>query len=123
MPFRSLATGFPTKIARNTDRYYRSMSSFARLVRFVPRSNHNQILIGEPVDAERDIGLATRKGEEVRARVFTGSSAINPGSPTDRIEQVERLLSPISQEEIGTIRCIGLNVSAHTKQYRKLKLI
>jgi hypothetical protein len=87
------------------------MTNFTRLVRFVPRSDRNKILIGEPVDAERDIGLATRKGEEVNARVFSGSSALDPGSLTDQVEQVERLLSPISQQEIGTIRCIGLNVS------------
>ena len=87
------------------------MTNFTRLVRFVPRSDGTKILIGEPVDAERDIGLATRKGEEVSVKVFSGSSALDPGSLTDRIEQVERLLSPISQKEIGTIRCIGLNVS------------
>ena len=87
------------------------MSNYSRLVRFVPRSDHKAILIGEPIDAERDIGLATRKNEEVNVKVFSGSSALNPGSLTDRVEQIERLLSPISQEEIGTIRCIGLNVS------------
>lgn len=94
-----------------TYRHNRRMSSFKRLVRFIPRNDSKSILIGEPIDPERDIGLATRKGEEVKVIVFSGSSALNAGSPTDRIEVVDKILSPISREEIGTIRGIGLNVS------------
>lgn len=84
--------------------------SFTRLVRFVPVSDSNAILLGEPVDANLDVGAATRKGEEVEVRVFSGSSALNPGSLTDKTEKVARLLSPLAQSEVGTIRCIGLNV-------------
>jgi hypothetical protein len=87
------------------------MASFKRLVRFIPKSDTRSILIGEPLDPERDIGLATRKGEEVKITVFSGYSALDAGSPTNRIEVVDRILSPISQSEIGTIRGIGLNVS------------
>ena len=84
--------------------------SFERLIRFVPSSNTSTILIGEPVGTE-DVGVASRKGQEVKARVFSGSSALDPGSLTDKVEKVERILSPLSQGEAGTIRCIGLNVS------------
>lgn len=84
--------------------------SFTRLVRFVPASNPDAVLIGEPVDANLDVGAATRKGEEVEVRVFSGSSALKPGELTEKIEKVGRLLSPLAQEEVGTIRCIGLNV-------------
>ncbi|GAB7350493.1 hypothetical protein MBLNU459_g1083t1 [Dothideomycetes sp. NU459] len=83
--------------------------SFSRLVRFVPASDSNAVLIGEPVDANLDVGAATRKGEEVEVRVFSGTSALKPGSLTDKVEKVARLLSPLAQEEVGTIRCIGLN--------------
>ena len=68
-------------------------------------------LLGEPVDANQDVGLAIRKGETVEVKVFSGKSALNPGDLTDKVEKVGRLLSPLSQEEVGTIRCIGLNVS------------
>lgn len=85
--------------------------SFDRLVRFVPASDSNAILIGEPVDANLDVGLAIRKGDEVEVKVFSGKSALNPGSLSDKTEKIARLLSPLSQEEVGTIRCIGLNVS------------
>ena len=42
--------------------------------------------------------------------VFSGKSVLNPGAKTDRIETISRLVSPLAQEEVGTIRCIGLNV-------------
>ena len=84
--------------------------SFKRLIRFVPASNSSAVLLGEPVNADQDVGLATRKGQEVQARVFSGKSALDIGSLTDKIETVERLLSPLSQKEAGTVRCVGLNV-------------
>jgi hypothetical protein len=63
------------------------------------------------VDPEQDVGLAVRKGERVEVRLFHGKSALDPGQLSDQVETVGRLLSPLSQEEVGTIRCIGLNVS------------
>jgi hypothetical protein len=85
--------------------------SFNRLVRFIPASDSNAVLIGEPVDANVDVGAAVRKGEDVQVKVFSGTSALNPGSLSDKIEKIARLLSPLSQDQVGTIRCIGLNVS------------
>jgi hypothetical protein len=85
--------------------------SFGRLVRFVPKGDSSAVLLGEPVDQSLDVGLAARKGEEVKVRVFRGTSALDVGKPTDTIEVVDRLLSPLTQREVGTIRCIGLNVS------------
>jgi hypothetical protein len=84
--------------------------TFNRLVRFVPASDSKAILIGEPVDTKLDVGLAIRKGDEVEVKVFSGKSALNTGSLSDKIEKIGKLLSPLSQEEVGTIRCIGLNV-------------
>ena len=85
--------------------------SFNRLVRFVPASDSKVVLLGEPVDANQDVGAAIRKGEDVEVKVFSGKSALNPGSLTDKVEKIATLLSPLAQEEVGTIRCIGLNVS------------
>jgi hypothetical protein len=67
-------------------------------------------LIGEPSQEDLDIGLATRDGKDVTVEVFTGTSVLSPGTRTDRTESIERILSPLAQEEVGTIRCIGLNV-------------
>ena len=88
-----------------------SSSSWSRLVRFHPRSSPTTVLVGEPVESDLDVGLSTYEGRDVEVKVFSGSSAISPGSDTGKVEVVERLLSPISRAEVGTIRCIGLNVS------------
>jgi hypothetical protein len=88
--------------------------SFSRLVRFVPKSNPLLVLVGEPEDAHQDVGLATRSGQSVKVRVFSGTSMLQPGYATHRVEEVGRLLSPVSQQEIGTIRCIGLNVGTES---------
>jgi hypothetical protein len=83
---------------------------FRRLIRFVPKSDGSKIFIGEPRDESTDVGLALRKGQQVEAFVWTGSSTLSPGSKTEHFEAVERVLSPLASHEVGTIRCIGLNV-------------
>ncbi|KAF5597868.1 bifunctional 4-hydroxyphenylacetate degradation enzyme [Fusarium pseudocircinatum] len=93
-------------------------SAFKRLVRFVPKSAPSSILIGEPVQASLDVGLASREGKDIAINVFSGRSVLSPGSRTDRTESVERLLSPLAQEEVGTIRCIGLNYVQHAKEVK-----
>lgn len=80
------------------------------LVRFHPKSNPSSILIGEPVSPTLDVGLAIHQGNDVPVALFSGSSVLNPGSKTGTTESIARLLSPIAQNEVGSIRCIGLNV-------------
>jgi len=80
-------------------------------VRFVPKGKPDSILIGEPVDSQVDVGLALKKGEEVKVKVFSGKSALDVGKLTDTVEVIDRVLSPLAASEVGTIRCIGLNVS------------
>lgn len=87
------------------------LTDYLGLVRFVPKSDTSSTLIGEPSQEDLDIGLATREGKDVTVNVFSGTSVLSPGSRTDRTESIERILSPLAQEEVGTIRCIGLNVS------------
>ena len=85
--------------------------SFSRLVRFVPRGDSKAVLLGEPVDQKLDVGIAIREGEDVKVLVFSGTSALDAGKATDKVEIIDRLLCPLTQREVGTIRCIGLNVS------------
>lgn len=80
-------------------------------MRFVPKSNPSKVLIGEPIDPQLDVGLALYQGKEVSVRPFSGSSVLNPGQITGVTETIERILSPLAQSEVGSIRCIGLNVS------------
>ena len=79
-------------------------------MRFVPKSNPSKIFIGEPVDAKIDVGLALYDGKDVQVKRFTGSSILAPGTATEDVESIKTVLSPLAQEEVGTIRCIGLNV-------------
>jgi hypothetical protein len=79
------------------------------LVRFVAKDS-TQVLIGQPVKDELDIGIALRQGQDVVVDVFSGLSVLNPGVKTGRTESIGRILSPMAQHEVGTIRCIGLNV-------------
>ena len=90
--------------------------SFKRVVRFVPKSDANAVLIGEPVDDSLDVGAAVRKGDEVKVQVYSGTSALATGSLTDRTEVIDRILSPLAQNEVGTIRCIGLNYRGHAEE-------
>jgi hypothetical protein len=76
----------------------------------VPKSNPSKIFIGEPVDANVDVGLALYDGKDVQVKRFTGSSILAPGQATEDVESIKTVLSPLAQEEVGTIRCIGLNV-------------
>jgi len=50
------------------------------------------------------------KGEDVSVKVWSGSSVLSAGKETSQTATIERILSPLTAEEVGTIRCIGLNV-------------
>jgi hypothetical protein len=82
----------------------------SRLIRFIPHQGSSPV-IGEPVDPDVDVGLATYNGQEVKVNVYDGKSILAPGKPTGGEVVVGRLLSPLAKEEVGTIRGIGLNVS------------
>lgn len=81
-----------------------NMASWSRLVRFQAPSSQIP-LIGEPVSSTQDVGLATYKGEKVEVNLYDGKSILNPGHKTGKTAVVERLLSPLAEEEVGTIRC------------------
>lgn len=76
----------------------------------MPKGSSSAVLIGEPVDASVDVGAAVRKGQDIQVKVFSGSSVLDPGSVMDKVEVIDRVLSPLDTHEVGTIRCIGLNV-------------
>lgn len=92
------------------------MASWKRLVRFVPKSDSSKVLIGQPQDENVDVGVALRDGKEVQVDIFSGSSVLSPGSSSGETAIVERVLSPLTQNEVGTIRCIGLNYKQHAAE-------
>ncbi|KAL1412155.1 hypothetical protein Q8F55_003162 [Vanrija albida] len=93
----------------------RAMSSYARLIRFLP-TGASKPVIGEPVDAGLDVGIATYEGKPVEVNVLSGNSVLSPGERTGSTATVGKLLSPLAAEEVGTIRCIGLNYVDHAKE-------
>ncbi|WWC71203.1 uncharacterized protein I206_105156 [Kwoniella pini CBS 10737] len=93
------------------------MTNFSRLVRFVPKSStSSKPLIGQPVDDQLDVGLASYDSRSIEVEVYSGDSVLNPGDKTGKKEIVDRLLSPLTRSEVGTIRCIGLNYVNHAKE-------
>lgn len=74
------------------------------------------MLIGEPSADVKDVGVALYKGQNVSATIFSGSSVLNAGSATGEKVEVDRVLSPLKQSEVGTIRCIGLNYGQHAAE-------
>ncbi|KAH8088613.1 putative mitochondrion protein [Filobasidium floriforme] len=101
------------------------MASYNRLVRFIPKStststsastSSDEPLIGEPCDPTLDVGLASYNSQPIHVSTFTGSSVLSPGQRTGEKVMVGRILSPLSEGEVGTIRCIGLNYINHAKE-------
>ncbi|KAK3294699.1 uncharacterized protein B0H64DRAFT_463694 [Chaetomium fimeti] len=90
--------------------------SFNRLVRFAPKGDDSKILLGEPADSSVDVGAAVREGEDVQVKVYSGTSVLDAGSPTGETAVIGRILAPLTQQEVGTIRCIGLNYKKHAEE-------
>ncbi|KAI9650815.1 hypothetical protein NHQ30_000848 [Ciborinia camelliae] len=91
--------------------------SFERLVRFVPKSSE-EILIGQPIESGLDVGAAVIAGKEVKVDVYSGSSVLEPGTSTGTIKEIGKILSPLAESEVGTIRCIGLNYVQHAHEVK-----
>lgn len=94
------------------------MPSWKRLIRFSPTSDPTKLLYGEPVaDNYDDIGALADSGK-LRAKVVVvgddGPLAVS-AEVTDRMEDVGRLLSPLSSRDCPGIKCIGLNYKKHSK--------
>lgn len=107
---------FPDYIRRTCNSIKLTLDSSPGLVRFVPKGDDSKVLIGEPVDNQVDVGAAVRKGEDVEVTVYSGTSVLDAGSPTGNKATIGRILSPVTAQEAGTIRCIGLNVSSSRPQ-------
>lgn len=90
--------------------------TWKRLVRFTSLSNPDKVLIGQPVDESVDVGLATREGKEVEVDIWSGTSVLSPGESTGTTAVIDKVLSPLTQVEAGTVRCIGLNYKQHAAE-------
>lgn len=84
-----------------------------RLVRYVSAKT-GKVRYGDPlVDKSADIDQLVADGA-LKVRVLDGHSWLH-ARPTDELDDVREILSPLTAEEVPIIRCTGLNYLAHSK--------
>jgi hypothetical protein len=120
LTYPHLHTSHSLPLANSTSYLQTMTAAWTRLVRFLPKGATSP-LIGQPIDAHIDVGLASLDPKSFDVEVWSANSILDPSAkPTGRIERVDRLLSPLAESEVGTIRCIGLNVSALAFSHSRL---
>ncbi|KAG8993037.1 hypothetical protein FRB94_011094 [Tulasnella sp. JGI-2019a] len=92
------------------------MPSWKRLIRFKAVET-NEVHLGQPVDSDVDVGLAALQKKAIKVHEVTGASAFDPNAKvTSKILTVKELLEPLSREQVGSVRCIGLNYTDHAAE-------
>lgn len=65
------------------------------------------------------VGQAIAGNINVPVKVVAGGSALNYEAPfTGETQIIDQLLSPVSQTEAGTVRCVGLNYKEHAAEMK-----
>ncbi|KAL0070152.1 hypothetical protein AAF712_002642 [Marasmius tenuissimus] len=90
-------------------------TQWTRLIRFVAAET-SRVHIGEPVDRNLDVGLASHNGQTIKAYEIIGSALDPAAQVTENVLTVRTLLSPVSNEEVKYVRCLGLNYSDHAAE-------
>ncbi|KAI0700608.1 fumarylacetoacetate hydrolase [Cytidiella melzeri] len=90
-------------------------TAWTRLIRFVAAET-SLIHIGQPVDRHLDVGLAVIKNQTIKAYEIVGSALDINAQVTNKVLTVKHLLPPLSREEIGVVRCLGLNYADHAAE-------
>ncbi|EKM59855.1 uncharacterized protein PHACADRAFT_250625 [Phanerochaete carnosa HHB-10118-sp] len=90
-------------------------TSWNRLIRFVAAET-SQVHIGEPVDRWQDVGLASHKKQTIKAYEIVGSALDPAAQVTNNVLTVKQLLPPLTREQIGVVRCLGLNYGDHAAE-------
>ncbi|KAI0328225.1 hypothetical protein GY45DRAFT_1326643 [Cubamyces sp. BRFM 1775] len=90
-------------------------TQWTRLIRFVAAETA-QVHIGEPVDPKLDVGLAIHQRKPVQAYEIVGSALDPAAQVTKNVLTVKELLAPLSREEVGLVRCLGLNYADHAAE-------
>ncbi|KAI0774654.1 hypothetical protein BD413DRAFT_603294 [Trametes elegans] len=90
-------------------------TQWTRLIRFVAAETA-QVHIGEPVDPKLDVGLAVHQKKTVKAYEIIGSALDPHAQVTRNVLTVKDLLAPLSREQVGLVRCLGLNYADHAAE-------
>ncbi|PVF93195.1 hypothetical protein CPB86DRAFT_877340 [Serendipita vermifera] len=90
---------------------------WTRLVRFHAIGHGNKVFLGQPIDPNVDVGLALHAGKPVKVYEITGKNALDHNATlTKNVLTIQRLLTPLSREEIPFVRALGLNYSDHAEE-------
>jgi hypothetical protein len=95
------------------------MVAWSHLIRF---RNGQNVYYGDAVFPDgsdpTDIVSIAEKGQ-LQARIIEGDdnpiSIVSAAQPGSRVVAVEKLLSPLSRDQVPIIRCIGLNYMKHSR--------
>jgi len=88
---------------------------WTRLIRFVAAET-SQVHIGQPVDSTLDIGLAFQRKIPIRAYEIIGSTLDPSAQVSNTVLTVKELLAPLAREQVGLVRCLGLNYADHAAE-------
>ncbi|KAF8165724.1 hypothetical protein B0H34DRAFT_690277 [Crassisporium funariophilum] len=90
-------------------------TNWTRLIRFVAVET-SRIHIGQPASPTVDVGLAAAQGQIIKAYEIIGSALDPAAQLSQNLLTVRTLLSPLSNEEVKVVRCLGLNYSDHAAE-------
>ncbi|KAI0705743.1 fumarylacetoacetate hydrolase [Cerioporus squamosus] len=90
-------------------------TQWTRLIRFVAAETA-QVHVGEPVDPKLDVGLAFHQKKPIKAYEIVGSALDPRAQVTKNVLTVKELLAPLSREDVGLVRCLGLNYADHAAE-------
>ncbi|KAI5124871.1 hypothetical protein M0805_007303 [Coniferiporia weirii] len=90
-------------------------TNWTRLIRFVAAET-SMVHIGEPVEADLDIGLAYHTKKTIQAREIIGSALDPNAQVSNTVLTVKELLAPLARDEVKLVRCLGLNYSDHAAE-------
>ncbi|KAJ5739712.1 hypothetical protein N7533_012496 [Penicillium manginii] len=85
------------------------MSSFSRLIHFLAKDG--QVYYGDAILPSGTTNIA----HATQAKVIKGD-IFAQYIITDQIAEIRTLLSPLARQDIGTVRCLGLNYEQHAKE-------
>ncbi|CAK7238096.1 hypothetical protein SEUCBS140593_010323 [Sporothrix eucalyptigena] len=92
--------------------------AWERLIRFV--ATDGRILYGEPILPTVDFDLGdTKESTGLTAKVIVGDNLYDTTGATkvsDEIVTVKKLLGPLAQKDVPTLRCVGLNYATHIRE-------
>ena len=93
-----------------------------RLIRFVAKDG--RVLRGEPIMPSEDFDLGkVTEDTGLQAKVINGDDLYDTTGRTvvsDEVVTVQRLLGPLSENDVHSVRCVGLNYAKHSMEMKFL---